>query len=275
MVSFIGYEHILAGRPDSPGRSLAPVHAAPYGAGSVLVAVAFALSTYERGWVRRRRHDLAWTAALALFAAGALALFFAIVTGWSSLSFRLFYLLGGVLTVPVLALGTIYLLGGRRIGDRASLGVALIGAFAAGVVLTAPLRVPLEPHRLNEGRIIFGLGPRLLAAIGSGLGALVVIGGALWSVFGLLRSGHRLGRATSANLLIALGTLLISFKRPFVALSGSDETGLALALCLGLAAMFAGFILASLGPRAAPHIVAAQEARSSRRTILPTTPSGS
>ena len=241
------------------------------------MAVAFALSTYERWWVRRRRHDLAWTAALALFAAGALALFVAIVTGWSSLSFRLFYLLGGVLTVPVLSLGTIYLLGGRRLGDRAALVVALMGAFAAGVVLTAPLRVPLEAHRLNEGRIVFGLGPRLLAAIGSGVGALVVIGGALWTVARLLRGSQRLWQAAWANLLIALGTLLISFKRPFVALTGSDETGLALALCLGLGVMFAGFMLASLRSRPVgrPAAAQAQEPRSSRRMILPRTPSGS
>lgn len=237
------------------------------------MAVAFALSTYERWWVRRSRHELAWTASLTLFAAGAFALFVAIVLGWTPLSFRLFYLFGGVLTVPTLALGTIYLLGNRRIGDTAALIVALIGAFAAGVVLTAPLRAPLDPDRLNEGRVMFGLGPRLLAAVGSGLGATIVIGGALWSVGRLLARRGGLVQPVAANLLIALGTLLISFKRPFVELTGSDETGLAMALAAGLAVMFAGFLIANTPLR--NLATTTQEARSSRRTTLPTTPSGS
>lgn len=177
--------------------------------------------------------------------------------------FRLFYLLGGVLTVPVLALGTVYLLGGVRFGDRCALAVALLGAFATGVVLTAPLRAPLDPDRLNEGRLIFGPVPRALAAVGSGVGALVVIAGALWSAWRLLRTGRRAGagvgrpdvasprRLAGANALIAVGTLAISLKRPFVALTGSDESGFAVALAVGLAVIFAGSMLAGHRPAGA------------------------
>lgn len=185
------------------------------------------------------------------FAAGAGAFFFATAVGWNSFLFRLFYLFGGVLTVPVLALGTCYLLGSRRLADRLALGVALLGAFSAGVVLTAPLRIPLADDRLNEGREVFGVLPRVLAAGGSALGAAVVIIGALWSAIRLLRHGRGMAasrRLAGSNALIALGTVVISAKGPFVALTGSDEIGFAVALASGLAVMFGGFLVAASRP---------------------------
>lgn len=234
--------------------------ATAFAAAALLVSVAFAASTGERWLSRRRRHDAAWTVAMVLFAGGAAAFFLAAATGWSPLLFRLFYLLGGVLTVPVLALGTVYLLGGTPRGDRIALAVALLCAFATGVVLTAPLRVPLDPDSLNEGQVVFGPGPRALAAVGSGVGAVVVIAGALWSAWRLLRTGRRgIARAelattpgsapaprrlAGANTLVALGTLVISLKGPFVALTGSDEAGFAVALAVGLGIIFGGFLLA-------------------------------
>ena len=235
--------------------------AVAFSAASVLVAVAFTASTLERWSARRRRHDLAWAAAMALFALGALAYFSGVATGWRPWTFKAFYLAGGVLTVPVLALGTVYLLGGRRLGDRVTLTVALIGAFATGVVLAAPLERPLDPDHLNAGREVLGVGPRILAAVGSGLGATVVIAGALWSAWRLWRGRARpgarggapqgAGRLVAANVAIAMGTLLISVKRPFEVITGSDETGFALALSVGLAVMFAGFLLASVPSRPA------------------------
>lgn len=239
--------------------------ATAFAASATLVALAFAACTWERWLRRRRRHDLAWSAAMVLFAGGAAAFWSATGGGWTTWNFRLFYVLGGVLTVPVLALGTVYLLAGQRIGDRVAAIVALIGAYATGVVFTEPLRRGLDPARLNEGRELFGLGPRLFAAVGSGLGASVVIGGALWSALSLARAGRRPGsaarsrpgaspaRLAASNVAIAVGTLLISFKRPFVQLTGSDETGFAVALTLGLAVIFVGFLLASTRGRTRPE----------------------
>src|ERR1700716_435924 len=54
-----------------PLRSAAMVQSA-LAAGATLVAVAFAMSTFDRWLARRRRHELAWAVALVLFAAGAL-----------------------------------------------------------------------------------------------------------------------------------------------------------------------------------------------------------
>ena len=42
--------------------------------GATAVSLAFASATFERWLRRRRRHELAWSVALALFACGALSL---------------------------------------------------------------------------------------------------------------------------------------------------------------------------------------------------------
>ena len=94
-----------------------------------LVALAFALSTLERWLDRRKRHELAWTIALAMFTVGAGALWLGASDGWSGATFRVFYLFGAILNVPFLALGTIYLLGGVRRGDAWAAAIALSGAF--------------------------------------------------------------------------------------------------------------------------------------------------
>jgi hypothetical protein len=74
-----------------------------------LISFAFCLLTYDR-WLRRRAaHDLAWTIAMALFALGAGSLWWAESRGWSTASFRVFFLTGAILNVPWLCLGTVYL----------------------------------------------------------------------------------------------------------------------------------------------------------------------
>src|SRR5271167_5192032 len=87
------------------------------------IATVFAQATAVR-WSRSRSpHQGAWTVALALFALASAALATGASTGWDRGTFRAFYLLGAVINVPWLALGTLYLLFGRRVGDRVRVGL--------------------------------------------------------------------------------------------------------------------------------------------------------
>jgi hypothetical protein len=114
-------------------------------AASFIIAVAFGLSTFDR-WLRRRRpHELAWTIALGLFAIAAMALWWAEARGWSSASFRVFFLFGAVINVPWLALGTIYLLAGQRTGRIISQFLLVFSGFSAGIILTAPMKDAINP----------------------------------------------------------------------------------------------------------------------------------
>ncbi len=209
---------------------------------AALVALAFACSTFERWLARRRRHELAWSGALALFVVAAAALAAGAGIGWDGPVFRVFYLFGAILNVPFLALGTVYLLGGTRVGDRVALGLGLAGAFAVGVVVTAPFTAPIPRHTLVQGSHVLGVLPRVLAGVSSAGGALVILAGAAWSIV-----RQRRARAVVSNGLIALGTLVLGasgvFNSVFDAMSA-----FAVALLVGITVIFAGFLVATTAP---------------------------
>ncbi len=91
----------------------------------------FAQATGVRYSRTKAPHQGAWTFALALFALASAALATAASTGWDKGTFRVFYLLGAVLNVPWLALGTVYLLWGRALGNRVRTGLILFTGIAS------------------------------------------------------------------------------------------------------------------------------------------------
>jgi hypothetical protein len=206
---------------------------------ATLVALAFAGSTFERWLARRRRHELAWAFALSLFVVAAAALAAGAGLGWDGATFRVFYLFGAILDVPFLALGTIYLLLGRQAGDRVAVAVGLLGAFAVGVVVTAPFTAPIPRHTLVQGSHVFPVLPRVLAAVASGGGAVVIVAGAVWSI-----ARHR---GVVGNLLIAVGTLVLGGSGLLNSVLGA-MSAFAVALMIGIALIFAGYLVATGAP---------------------------
>jgi hypothetical protein len=89
--------------------------------------------------------------------------------------------------------------------------------------------------------------PRILAGIGSGLGTVVLLGGALRSAWVFLTQRHD-GRRAAANVVIAVGVLIVAAggTATFTGASGLvDITNLA-----GVSVMFAGFALVPTGASA-------------------------
>ena len=225
-------------------------------AAATLVSLAFALSTLERWQVGRKRHEAAWTISLFMFSLASAALWAGAGTGWGEWSFKVFFLFGAILNVPFLALGTIELLAGPTHGRRWFAIISLLSAFCAGMVLQAPLLNPIDPEVLPRGSEVFGAGPRIAAAVGSGVPALVIFGGALWSAVRLLRRRRAFlapgapspVRLAVANLLIALGTIVLSAGG--LLNSVVDEMdGFAISLVVGIAVIFAGFLVTNSGAR--------------------------
>ncbi len=227
-------------------------------AAATLVALAFGLATFDRWQRRRRAHELAWSISLALFTLGSGALWWAEAHGWSSPVFRLFFLAGAVLNVPWLALGTVYLLGGQRVGDRIRSWLIFLSGLAVGIIIVAPTKAVVAGNELPQGSAVFGLGPRLLAAIGSGLPATLIIVGALWSAWRVLRGrvpaiGNAARRNVAlprrlavGNIVIAAGSIVLSMSGTFAGRLGQDRA-FAVTLLVGIVLLFTGFLIASSG----------------------------
>jgi hypothetical protein len=197
------------------------------------------MSTFERWLARHRRHELAWSVSLLMFSLASAALAAGAAGAWNGPVFRLFFFFGAIGNVPFLALGTIYLLAGPRAGDRWAAVIALLTAFAAGVIAVAPFTTALPHHQLPQGSDVFGPLPRVLAAVASAISALVVIGGAVWSA---VRIRH--GRMVAANLLIATGTLVAGASGLLNSVL-DRQTAFAVTLLAGITIIFAGFLVAT------------------------------
>jgi hypothetical protein len=214
---------------------------------AAIIGVAFGLSTFER-WLRSRRpYELAWSAALAMFAIAAAALAVGAQAGWSGPVFRVFYLFGAVADVPVLALGTVYLLLGRRVATAVAAGVSLFCAFAAGVIVMAPFLAPLPVNELVQGSKVFGPMPRVLAAVASAGGATAILAGAVASAWRVARSDAP-RRLVWSNGLIALGTLILGASGTLNSVFGA-MTAFAVTLLVGISVIFAGFLVATSSGR--------------------------
>ena len=205
---------------------------------SAVVSAVFAGVLALRYARRRRPHQLVWTIGLAMFTLAAAAGVLARSGGATEAEYRLFYLFGAILNVAWLALGTVYLLAPRRWADISLVAVALLSLLAAYAVASAPVDLTAAA---DSGRgFPNGSLARILAGVGSGVGSIVLVAGALWSAWIFLRRRHN-GRRALANVIIAVGVLIVAAggTATFTGASGVLE----LANLLGLAVIFAGFLL--------------------------------
>ena len=205
---------------------------------TAVVSAAFGVAVLLRYQRSRRPALAAWATGLALFAIAALAGALARSGEPNETEYRVFYLFGGIVNVAWLALGTVLIVA-PRFGRAALALVALLTLVAAYAVWTTPvdLRVALDSGRgFPDGSL-----PRILAAIGSGVGSLVLFGGALWSAF-IFATKRRNGRRALSNVVIAIGVLIVAAggTATFTGASGILE----LANLVGVSVMFAGFLLA-------------------------------
>ena len=247
------------------------------------VATVFAQATAVR-WSRSKApYQGAWTVALALFALASAAFATGSSTGWDEGTFRIFYLLGAIVNVPWLALGTVYLLWGRRIGNPARAGLVFFTGLATGVMLSTPMHGTIDPNQLPVGKDHFDALPRALAGIGSGVGAVVLIGGAIYSAirFSRLRTPGS-GRLALGNVLIALGTLVLSSGGLIQGTVGQDEA-FAISLAAGISVIYLGFVVTSgrrskvvePAPASSDSDADSDSDKSSRRSNLPVNERGS
>ncbi|HSK16584.1 MAG TPA: hypothetical protein VK915_10495 [Gaiellaceae bacterium] len=198
-----------------------------------LLAFAAALLAFRlAGMLLRRRRErpapalTAWAAALAAYALASAALAWGAASGWDDEVFRAYYLFGGLLTAPLLGVGSL-LLAGRAWAAPAGL---LYAGLAVGVAVAVPLTAPVGGEAIPEAQAHLDLFPaRILAILGNTLGTLAVVAVALLTI----------RRRPVGNGLIVAGVA--------VAAAGSGLAGLGVAQTSAFVAvaallLYAGFV---------------------------------
>jgi hypothetical protein len=216
---------------------------------TALIAAAFAARLGGGALAHPAAHRACWALGFACFAAGAAAEAYGASYGWSPVTFRIYYLAGGVLAVGMLGLGATWLHARRDVALFASGAVLATSVAAAVAVLTADV----DAAKLAEG----GLRPPPNSAL-TGLAFLFAIAlnsfGTIAVLGGIARSLRRRQRVV-ANLLVGAGVLVVASSGTLTRLG--DAYGVVLgAQLVGLVMIYAGFELASQrapARRAAAH----------------------
>ena len=211
-----------------------------------VISAAFAAVVFVRFRMSGRPAFAAWTVGLAIFAAAAGCQAVGEHFGFSAPIFRAFYLLGGVLGVIWLSMGTLFLLAPRRLAVRATAILAIVTVVLA---VDAAL-VPVDTSRLDTAAgvlgdaIAHGSLLQLGAVILNILGTLILVGGSAWSAYRLIRDHGGVDRVV-CNVLLTAGAFVIAAGFSAAKLAGGSLDTLGVYEAVGIAVMFAGFL--SLG----------------------------
>ncbi len=194
--------------------------------GAALLSLRLAGELARRFRARRAPELAAWSGSLTAYALASGALAWGSAAGWDDRAFRLYYLFGGLLTAPLLGVGSL-LLSGRRW----ALPVALLyTGLAVGVAVAAPLEKPVTGTGIPEAQEHLALFPaRIVAVAGNVLGTVAVVAVAVATI----------RRRPLGNALILAGVA--------VAAIGSGVAGLGVAetaafVAVAAALLYAGFV---------------------------------
>jgi len=208
---------------------------------AALAASGFAVDLYRGARAKPRPHVTAYAAGMACFALATWALFLGVTIGWSGPVYKVFFLFGAVINIPVLATGSLFLVIGRRTGRFALALLLPFSAWTALVILPAAL-TSLPAEGVPRGSETFVVGaPPIMAAIGGGVGATVLIGLALVSVVRFWRKDRSI---VFGNALIVAGTLSAASGGSMLALTG-EEWGFAASLLAAATLIWVGYRVAS------------------------------
>lgn len=199
-----------------------------------LVAFAAALlalrltALLARRWRATSRPELAaWTGALFAYSVACAALTWGAAAGWDAPAFRVYYLFGGLLTAPLLGVGSIVLYGWRRASWPALVYIGL----AVGIAISAPVHgafgdsIPAAQDHLDF------LPARLVAIVANVTGTLAVIVVALVTI----------RRRPLGNALVLAG---VSVAALGTALSGLGAAKTAVFVAIAAVLLYGGFTVA-------------------------------
>jgi hypothetical protein len=198
--------------------------------GAALLALRLGGDLVGRWRVRRAPALAAWAAGLVTYAVACAALAWGAAAGWDDRVFRVYYLFGGLLTAPLLGVGSLLMAGWRW---AAPVGLVWVG-LAVGVAVAEPLTRPVGGGGIPAAQDHLDVFPaRLLAVVGNSCGTLAVIAIAVMTF----------RRRPLGNLLVVLGIAVGGIGS---ALVGLGEAGTALFFAGAAVLLYVGFMSRSV-----------------------------
>lgn len=171
---------------------------------------AFFFAELLQHW-RKNPHSLHvfwWTIGIFFYGAGTITESINSITGYHSLNFRIWYILGALLGGAPLAQGTVYLLLKRRTAHLLSALLVIVIVVSSALVLLSPL-VPVNPGeyirlsgKLLEWRFI-----RFITPFINVYAFIFLVGGAIYSAVQYYKNTIDKSRCWG-NVMIAIGGLL-------------------------------------------------------------------
>jgi hypothetical protein len=138
---------------------------------NALLSFAAALVSLRLAGLLLRGRRYAWAGGLLGFAAAAGAMAWGAAHGWDARAFRVYYLAGGLLSAPLLGVGSL-LLWGRR--WAAPLGLLYTG-LAVGIAVSMRVHAPFTGSDVPHAQDHLDALPRVVAIAASSLGTLAVV----------------------------------------------------------------------------------------------------
>ena len=208
------------------------------------VSAVFTLVVLDRYRRSRRPAFAAWALGLLIFAAAASFQAAGERAGFSPGVFRAFYLLGGVLGVIWLSMGTLFLLAPLRLAWTASAVLAVLTLLLAAdaAVVSVNVRLLDTPAGVLGTAVQGGSPLQVGAVVLNIIGTLILVGGSAWSAYRLLRDHAGLDRVV-CNVLLTAGALTIAAGFSVAKLAGARLDTLGAYEAVGITVMFAGFLV--------------------------------
>jgi hypothetical protein len=207
---------------------------------AALAATAFAADLWLDYRRRPRPHIAAYGTGMTMFAIATWAFYLGLTFGWTGPLYRTFYLFGAILNIPFLALGSMFLVVGKRSGHAMALVLAAFAAISITLTATVPFANPLPEEGVPHDVFATGFGPRLFAIIGGAMGATILIVLAVVSIFRFWRKNRRI---VWGNLLIVAGTFAAASGGTGLALG--ESSAFAISLLAAVTLIWAGYRVAS------------------------------
>lgn len=200
------------------------------------VAGTLAVGCFRRGRRVRGGAMRVWGLALAQFALASGLLAWGVALGWSPGLYRAYYLLGAVLNVLWLGLGTAWLPGSRALSWGATATALAATAYAVVVVggeeLMPAAAEALATQEIPRGAVVMPSGARALSRWYSIAGSVVVVAGLGWSA--VARREKALGL-----LLLTAGVVVVAGASELARLG--HVAPFSIGLAAGVVVMYLGF----------------------------------